>query len=64
MILFALMEPEEGDEHIVFVDGLAVSSSSEHYRQPVPPEFVDELRRFLDSQMTVPNVRDRLTVEP
>ncbi len=64
MILFALMEPEEGDAHTVFVDGLLMSSGSESYRQPVPVEFVDELRRFLDSQMPAPTVRDRLPMEP
>ena len=36
MILFALMEPEEGDEHTVFVDGLLMSPGSESYRLPVP----------------------------
>jgi hypothetical protein len=46
------------------VDGLLMSSGSESYRQPVPVEFVDELRRFLDSQMPAPTVRDRLPVEP
>ena len=64
MILFALMEPEDGDAHTVFVDGLLMSSGSESYRQPVPAEFVDELRRFLDSQTPAPNVLDRLPVEP
>ncbi len=64
MILFALMEPEEGDAHTVFVDGLLMSSGSESYRQPVPVEFIDELRRFLVSQMPAPTVRNRLPLEP
>jgi hypothetical protein len=63
LILFALTEPEEGDQHTVFVDGLLMSTGSESYRQPVPVEFVDELRRFLDSQTLAPNVRPRLGVE-
>jgi hypothetical protein len=37
MIVFALMEPEEGDAHTVFVDGLLMSSGSESYRQPAVP---------------------------
>jgi hypothetical protein len=58
------MEPEEEDEHTVFVDGLLMSPGSESYRLPVPVEFVDELRRFLDSRMPVPKIRDRVPVEP
>lgn len=33
-ILFALTEPEDGDEHMVFVDGLLMSSGSEGYKLP------------------------------
>jgi hypothetical protein len=64
MILFALMEPEEGDEHTVFVDGLLMSPGSESYKLPCRVEFVDELRRFLDSQIQAPAIGERLSVEP
>jgi len=64
MILFALMEPEEGDERTVFVDGLLMSPGSESYTLPPSVEFVDELRRFLDGQIQVPAIGDRLPVEP
>ena len=64
MILFALMEPEEGDEHTVFVDGLLMSPGSESYKLPPSVEFVYELRRFLDGQIQVPAIGDRLPVEP
>ena len=64
MILFALMEPEEGDEHTVFVDGLLMSPGSESYKLPPSVEFVDELRRFLDGQIQIPAIGDRLSVEP
>jgi hypothetical protein len=64
MILFALMEPEEGDERTVFVDGLLMSPGSESYKLPPSVEFVDELRRFLDGQIQVPAIGDRLPVEP
>ncbi len=40
MILFALMEPEEGDERTVFVDGLLMSPGSESYKLPPSVEFV------------------------
>jgi hypothetical protein len=64
MILFALMEPEDGDAHTVFVDGLLISPGSESYRQPVPVEFVDELRWFLDSQTPAPKMGEFPPVEP
>jgi hypothetical protein len=64
MILFALTEPEEGDEHTVFVDELQMSPGSECFYKLPPVEFVDELRRFLDSQMPAPEIGDRLPVEP
>jgi hypothetical protein len=32
MILFAVMEPEEGDAHNVFVDGMLMSPGSEDYK--------------------------------
>jgi|SRR5208282_6539248 len=56
MILFALMEPEERDEHTIFVDGLLMSPGSESYKLPPPVEFEDELRRFRDSQMPAPRI--------
>jgi hypothetical protein len=64
MILFALMEPEERDEHTIFVDGLLMSPGNESYKLPPPVEFVDELRRFLDSQMPAPRIGDPLQVDP
>jgi hypothetical protein len=64
MILFALMEPEEGDEHTVFADEQLMSSGSESYKLPPSVELVDELRRFLDSQIHAPVIGDRLPVEP
>lgn len=51
MILFALVEPEDGDHHNVFIDGLLMSPGSEDYKLPPPPEFLEEFRRFMDSQM-------------
>jgi hypothetical protein len=53
MILFAVMEPEEGDAHNVFVDGMLMSAGSEDYNLPPAPELVDQFRRFLDSQVQV-----------
>ena len=53
MILFALMEPSDGDAHNVFVDGMLMSPGSEDYRVPPAPELVDQFRRFLDSQVQV-----------
>jgi hypothetical protein len=50
MMLFALAEPEEGDDHNVFVDGLLMSPGSENYKFPSAPELLTEFRRFLDSQ--------------
>jgi hypothetical protein len=34
MILFAVMEQEEGDAHNVFVDGMLMSPGSEDYNLP------------------------------
>ena len=51
MILFALMEPEEGDAHNVFVDGMLISSGSEDYKEPPPPWLLEQIRRFLDGQV-------------
>ena len=53
MILFALMEPEGGDQHTVFVDGLLMSPGTENYKTPPSPEFADQLRRFLDGQLEI-----------
>jgi hypothetical protein len=53
MILFALMEPEEGDAHNVFVDGMLMSSGSEEYKLPPPPGLVNEFRPFLDRHVQV-----------
>jgi len=53
MILFALMEPEKGDAHNVFVDGMLMSPGSEDYCLPPVPELLDQFRRFLDSQIRV-----------
>jgi hypothetical protein len=50
-ILFALTEPEGGDQHSVFVDGLLMSPGTENYKVPPPVEFADQLRRFLDAQL-------------
>jgi hypothetical protein len=41
-----------------------MSAGSESYKLPPSVEFVDELRRFLDGQIQVPAIGDRLPVEP
>jgi hypothetical protein len=53
-ILFALMEPDEGDDHNVFVDGMLMSPGSEAYKLPPAPGLLDEFRRFLDSRIQIP----------
>ena len=53
MTLFALVEPEEGDDHSVFVDGLLMSPGSENYRLAPAPELLIEFRQFLDSQVPI-----------
>jgi hypothetical protein len=53
MMLFALMEPNESDDHKVFVDGLLMSPGCENYKLPPAPELLMEFRRFLDSQVPV-----------
>jgi len=50
-ILFALMEPEDGDNHNVFVDGFLMSPGSERCRLPAAPEFLEQFRRFMDRQI-------------
>jgi hypothetical protein len=51
MMLFALAEPSEGDDHNVFVDGRLMSPGSENYKLPSAPELLTEFRRFLDNQV-------------
>jgi len=46
-ILFAVMEPEDGDAHNVSTDGMLMSPDSEGYNLPPAPELVDQFRRFL-----------------
>jgi hypothetical protein len=58
MMLFALMEPEEDDEHNVLVDGLLMSPGSENYKLPPPPELLTEFRQFLDSQVPIERLPD------
>jgi hypothetical protein len=53
MILFAVKEPDEGNTHNVFVDGMLMSPGSEDYNPPPAPELVDRFRRFLDRQVQV-----------
>ena len=53
MMLFALMEPDEGDNHNVFVDGLLISPGCENYKLPPAPELLMEFRQFLDSRIPV-----------
>jgi hypothetical protein len=40
MMLFALIEPEEGADHSVFVDGQLMSLGSENYKLPPAPELL------------------------
>jgi len=54
MILFALMEPKEGDAHNVFVDGMLMSPGCEDYKVPPPQPLRDKFRRFLDDQGQFP----------
>jgi hypothetical protein len=53
MMLFALVEPEESDDHNVFVDGLLMSPGSEAYKLPPSPELLAEFRQFLDCQVPI-----------
>ena len=50
-LLFALAEPEDGDHHTVFVDGLLMSPGSEEYKVPTQPETLQKLREFLDESL-------------
>jgi hypothetical protein len=51
MMLFALMEPEKGDDHNMFVDGLLMSSGCENYNLSPAPELLMKFRQFLNSQV-------------
>ena len=53
MILSAILAPEEGDAHNVFVNGTVMSPGSEDYNLSPASELVDQFRRFLDSQVQV-----------
>jgi hypothetical protein len=46
MIPFAVKEPDEGNTHKVFVDGMLMSPGSEDYNLPPAPALVDRLRRY------------------
>jgi hypothetical protein len=52
-MLFVLVEPEEGDDHSLFVDGLLMSPGCENYKLPPAPELLVEFRQFLDSQVPI-----------
>ena len=49
MFLFALMEPDDGDAHNLFVDGMLMSPGGEDHKVAPPPRVLDEFRRFMDS---------------
>jgi len=51
MILFALAEPENGDEHTIFMDDMLMSPGTENYKVPPPVEFTNQFRRFFDAQL-------------
>ena len=53
VMLFVLVEPEEGDDHSLFVDGLLMSPGCENYKLPPAPELLVEFRQFLDSQVPI-----------
>src|SRR5271165_3483450 len=59
MILFALMEPEDADQHMVFVGGLLMSPGNEDYKVPPAIELADQLRSFLDAQVEIAQRADR-----
>ena len=48
MLLFVLVEPDQGDHHTIFVDGLLMSAGCEDYKIPPTPENLEKLREFLD----------------
>ena len=47
------MEPEEGDDHHVFVDGLLMSPGSEDYKLTRTPELLVGFCQFLDRQAPI-----------
>ena len=53
MMLFALVEPGEGDDHNMFVDGLLMSPRSENYKLTRAPELLIGFRQFLDSRAPI-----------
>ena len=53
MMLFALGEPEEGDGHNGFVDGLLKSPGRENYKLPPAPKLLIEFRQFLDIRVPI-----------
>ena len=53
MILFAVVEPESGDHHTVFVDGLLMSPGTEDYKTLPAAELVDQFRGFLDHELEI-----------
>lgn len=57
ILLFALLESGE-EKHTGFVDGLLMSPGNENYKDSAPRELADELRVFLDRQMTLLTVTD------
>lgn len=54
MILFALVEPDEGDAHSVFIDGMLMSPGSEDYKLAPASGLLDEFRQFMDGQVQSP----------
>ena len=56
MMLFALAEPEEGDAHNVFVDGMLMSPGSEDYKMAPEPRGSRRVSAVLDSRVQVSKV--------
>jgi len=48
---FALTEPEDEDQHRIFVDGLLMNAGCENYKVPPPKDVADELLAWLDDQL-------------
>jgi hypothetical protein len=57
IFFFPLTEPEAGDDHTVFVDGLLMSPGTEDYKSAGHVEHVDQLRAWLDEVFSKPNGR-------
>jgi hypothetical protein len=51
MLLFVLVEPDDGDHHTIFVDGPLMSPGSKEYKAPAAPETLQKLREFLDESL-------------